>query len=234
MRELQISRRLKAVAALVSPGLVLADVGCDHGYIPIYLIQKGQIPRAIAMDINQGPLLRAREHIREWGLEAYIETRLSDGLKALEPGEAQCLVVAGMGGPLMERILTQGAPVLKDMKELILQPQSEIGHFRQFLAENGYRIIEEDMVEEEKKYYPMMKAVQGSMNYTKKAEYLYGKKLLEKRHPVLREFLEKEDRASRELLKKLTQVETSSAEKRKEELQEEIRDREEALAYYEM
>ncbi len=234
MRELQISRRLKAVAALVSPGLVLADVGCDHGYIPIYLIQKGQIPRAIAMDINQGPLLRAREHIREWGLEAYIETRLSDGLKALEPGEAQCLVIAGMGGPLMERILTQGAPVLKDMKELILQPQSEIGHFRQFLAENGYRIIEEDMVEEEKKYYPMMKAVQGSMNYTKKAEYLYGKKLLEKRHPVLREFLEKEDRASRELLKKLTQVETSSAEKRKEELQEEIRDREEALAYYEM
>ena len=234
MRELQISRRLKAVAALVSPGLVLADVGCDHGYIPIYLIQKGQIPRAIAIDINQGPLLRAREHIREWGLEAYIETRLSDGLKALEPGEAQCLVIAGMGGPLMERILTQGAPVLKDMKELILQPQSEIGHFRQFLAENGYRIIEEDMVEEEKKYYPMMKAVQGSMNYTKKAEYLYGKKLLEKRHPVLREFLEKEDRASRELLKKLTQVETSSAEKRKEELQEEIRNREEALAYYEM
>ena len=234
MRELQISWRQKAVAAMVSPGLVLADVGCDHGYIPIYLIQKGQIPRAIAMDINQGPLLRAREHIREWGLEAYIETRLSDGLKALEPGEAQCLVIAGMGGPLMERILTQGAPVLKDMKELILQPQSEIGHFRQFLAENGYRIIEEDMVEEEKKYYPMMKAVQGSMNYTKKAEYLYGKKLLEKRHPVLREFLEKEDRASRELLKKLTQVETSSAEKRKEELQEEIRDREEALAYYEM
>ena len=234
MREIQISRRLSAVAALVSPGLVLADVGCDHGYIPIYLIQKGQIPRAIAMDINQGPLLRAREHIREWGLEDYIETRLSDGVEALKPGEAQCLVIAGMGGPLMEKILTQGENVVKDMKELILQPQSEIGHFRQFLAENGYRIIEEDMVEEEKKYYPMMKAVQGSMNYTKKAEYLYGKKLLEKRHPVLREFLEKEDRASRELLKKLTQVETSSAEKRKEELQEEIRDRKEALAYYEM
>ena len=234
MRELQISRRLKAVAALVSPGLVLADVGCDHGYIPIYLIQKGQIPRAIAMDINQGPLLRAMEHIREWGLETYIETRLSDGLEALEPGEAQCLVIAVMGGPLMERILTQGAPVLKDMKELILQPQSEIGHFRQFLAENDYRIIEEDMIEEDGKYYPMMKAVQGNMNYTKKAEYLYGKKLLEKRHPVLKEFLEKEDRASRELLDKLIQVETSSAQKRKEELLEKIRDREEALAYYEM
>ena len=134
MREIQISRRLKAVAALVSPGLVLADVGCDHGYIPIYLIQKGKIPRAIAMDINQGPLLRAREHIREWGLEDYIETRLSDGVEALNPGEAQCLVIAGMGGPLMEKILTQGKDVVKNMKELIIQPQSEIGHFRQILS----------------------------------------------------------------------------------------------------
>ena len=123
MREIQISRRLKAVAALVSPGLVLADVGCDHGYIPIYLIQKGQIPRAIAMDINQGPLLRDREHIREWGLDDYIETRLSDGVEALNPGEAQCLVIAGMGGPLMEKILTQGKHVVENMKELILQPQ---------------------------------------------------------------------------------------------------------------
>ena len=234
MREIQISRRLKAVAALVSPGLVLADVGCDHGYIPIYLIQKGKIPRAIAMDINQGPLLRAREHIREWGLEDYIETRLSDGVEALNPGEAQCLVIAGMGGPLMEKILTQGKDVVKNMIELILQPQSEIGHFRRFLAENGYAVIKEDMVEEDGKYYPMMKAVQGQMKYTKKAEYLYGKELLEKRHPVLKEFLEKEDRAARELLEKLSSVDTPSARKRSEELLTEIKDREEALAYYEV
>ena len=216
MREIQISRRLSAVAALVSPGQVLADVGCDHGYIPIYLIQKGQIPRAIAMDINQGPLLRAREHIREWGLEDYIETRLSDGVEALKPGEAQCLVIAGMGGPLMEKILTQGENVVKDMKELILQPQSEIGHFRRFLAENGYAVIKEDM------------------EYTKKAEYLYGKELLETRHPVLKEFLEKEDRETKELLEKLSRVDTPSAKKRSKELAAEIKDREEALAYYEV
>ena len=74
----------------------------------------------------------------------------------------------------MEKILTQGENVVKDMKELILQPQSEISHFRRFLAENGYAVIKEDMVEEDGKFYPMMKAVQGEMQYTKKAEYLYG------------------------------------------------------------
>lgn len=234
MREIQISRRLRAVAAMISPGLVLADVGCDHGYIPIYLIQKGQIPRAIAMDINQGPLLRAREHIREWGLEDYIETRLSDGVEALKPGEAQCLVIAGMGGPLMEKILTNGKNVLKDIKELILQPQSEIGHFRRFLAENGYKVIEENMIEEDGKYYPMMKAVPGQMKYVKKAEYLYGKGLLEARNPVLKEFLDKENQTAKELLEKLTYVDTPSARKRREELLAEIRDREEALTYYEV
>ena len=108
MKELQISKRLKAVAGFVGEGLVLADVGCDHGYIPIYLIQKKQIPKAIAMDVNQGPLLRAASHIQDWGLEAYIETRLSDGVKALEPGEAQSIVIAGMGGPLMEKIILEG------------------------------------------------------------------------------------------------------------------------------
>lgn len=142
MREVQISRRLKAVAGLVSRDYRLADVGCDHGYIPIYLLQKGQIPGAIAMDVNQGPLLRAQEHIREWGLDNYIETRLSDGVKALQPNEVQSVVIAGMGGPLMEKILTEGREVLASVCELILQPQSEIGHFRHFLEENGvlYRI----------------------------------------------------------------------------------------------
>ena len=89
-------------------------------------------------------------------------------------------------------------------------------------------------MEEEGKYYPMMKAVQGQMKYTKKAEYLYGKELLETRHPVLKEFLEKEDRETKELLEKLSRVDTPSARKRSKELLTEIKDREEALAYYEV
>ena len=124
MKEVQISRRLKTVAGLVGLDMVLADVGCDHGYIPIYLMQKRQIPKAIAMDVNEGPLLRAKEHIQEWGLEEYIETRLSDGVKALQPGEVQSIVIAGMGGPLMEKIIREGKAVFDEARELILQPQS--------------------------------------------------------------------------------------------------------------
>ena len=130
MKEIQISRRLQSVAAFVEIGKTLADVGCDHGYIPIYLLQKKKIEKAIAMDINQGPLMRAQEHIYEWGLENYISTRLSDGVGALKPNEAESVVIAGMGGPLMEKILTEGESVLSTVQELVLQPQSEIGSFR--------------------------------------------------------------------------------------------------------
>lgn len=234
MREVQISRRLRAVAGLVGKGCVLADVGCDHGYIPIYLLQKGQITRAIAMDVNQGPLLRAKKHIQEWGLDNYIETRLSDGVKALRPQEVQSVVVAGMGGPLMERILLEGEAVLQSVDELILQPQSEIGHFRRFLAEQGYRITAEDMVEEDGKYYPMMKVRHGSMKYASDAEYLYGKELLQQQHPVLREFLEKEQENADRIWKRLRDSDTESAQRRKKEMEQESRNRKEAFAYYEM
>ena len=105
---MQLSKRLAAVARLVSAGSRLADVGTDHGYVPISLVCEGKIPSAIAMDVNRGPLNRARAHIKAQGLEKYIDTRLSDGLAALAPGEADSVLIAGMGGMLMMRILSQG------------------------------------------------------------------------------------------------------------------------------
>ncbi len=94
---MQLSNRLLAVAGMVTEGNTVADVGCDHGYIPIYLIQQKKIPCAIAMDIRRGPLSRAEAHIEENGLREYIQTRLSDGVQALKPGEADTLIIAGMG-----------------------------------------------------------------------------------------------------------------------------------------
>ena len=183
MKNVQLSDRLRAVASLAAPGSRIADVGCDHGYIPIYLYLEGRIPGAIAMDVNRGPLLRAEQHIREYGLGKYIETRLSDGVKALAPGEADTVIIAGMGGPLMEKILTEGRSVLESVSELILQPQSEIGAFRHYLLEHGYRITAEDMVFEEGKYYPMMKVLHGEQSYGDETEYLFGRGLLDSRNP---------------------------------------------------
>ena len=234
MKEIQISRRLQSVAAFVQEGKRLADVGCDHGYIPIYLLQKKKIEKAIAMDINQGPLMRAKEHIKEWGLENYIDTRLSDGVKALKPNEVQSIVIAGMGGPLMEKILTEGNEVLQTVTELVLQPQSEIGHFRRFLIENGYEITHEEMILEDGKYYPIMRAVHGKAKEQTEAEYLYGKKLLQNRNPVLKEFLDREQVKAEELLEKLKNSQTPSAKVRISELEKEWKDRKEALTYYEV
>ena len=106
---MELSKRLQAVADLVTAGCRVADVGTDHAYIPIALVQEGRIPGAVAMDVNTGPLERARLHVAENRLEEKIELRLSDGLAALSPGEADSVVIAGMGGGLVIRILTEGA-----------------------------------------------------------------------------------------------------------------------------
>ena len=158
---MQLSLRLSAIADMVTEGNRLVDVGCDHGYLPVYLIQQKKIPSAIAMDVRKGPLSRAQEHIRQYGLEEYIQTRLSDGLEGLKAGEGDTLVIAGMGGPLMERILTDGRSVRNSFSELILQPQSDIPHFRRFIQSEGWEITEEKMVEEDGKFYPMMRVVPG-------------------------------------------------------------------------
>ena len=221
---MQLSLRLSAIADMVTKGNRLVDVGCDHGYLPVYLIQQKKIPSAVAMDVRKGPLSRAKEHIRQYGLEKYIQTRLSDGLSALEAGEGDTLVIAGMGGPLMERILTDGQSVRDSFSELILQPQSDIPHFRRFIKEIGWKIVEEEMILEDGKFYPMMKVVPGEKEhicadtpYT--LSEWFGSMLLERKHPVLKEYLERELRIRNEILDKLKKA--PDAKKRTGEIEEE-------------
>ena len=219
---MELSKRLKAVAELVTPGMRLADVGTDHGYIPIYLTEAVVIPSAIAMDINKGPLERAKEHIREHGLEGKIQTRLSDGLKNLQMNEADCMIAAGMGGGLVIRILSEERDTAGSLKELILQPQSEIDSVRKYLTEEGYRIVAEDMVYEDGKYYPMMKAVPcmagaGEIPYSEE-ELEFGRVLLQQAHPVLGQFLEREMEIQNRILSALESQESVRAKKRMEEI----------------
>ena len=219
---MQISKRLKAVADMVTPGCRLADIGTDHAYIPIYLAQAEKISSAVAMDVNRGPLERAQEHIHSALLESVIETRLSDGLCALQPGEADDIVIAGMGGPLTVRILQEGESKLQKGCRLILQPQSDIREVRAYLEKTGCRIIREEIVCEEGKFYPMMKAVVGALEkkdaYDRKcgekggdsdcqddheAGLRYGALLIERCHPVLREYLLREQILNRRILASL-------------------------------
>ena len=137
---MQLSDRLQAVASMVTENSRLADVGTDHGYIPIYLCEMGKIPSAIAMDVKKGPLLRAKMNIERYHMQEKIRTRLSDGVLKLNPDEADSVVIAGMGGTLVMKILEEGKKVLVDVKELVLQPQSDIDKVRKYLYENDYVI----------------------------------------------------------------------------------------------
>ena len=150
----ELSARLKRIADMVSAGNVVCDVGCDHGFVSIYLMQKQIATKVYAMDVRKGPLDRAKEHIEAYGLAEKIETRLSDGVEKLCVGEAEAMVLAGMGGKLMQKILSEGRDKCQSMKELVLGPQSEVVQFRAFLRKEGYRIVEEDMILEDGKFYP--------------------------------------------------------------------------------
>ncbi|WP_373217500.1 tRNA (adenine(22)-N(1))-methyltransferase TrmK [Ruminococcus sp. 5_1_39BFAA] len=209
---MQLSLRLSAIAEMVTEGNRLVDVGCDHGYLPVYLVLNKKIPSAIAMDVRKGPLSRAEEHIAQFGMERYIETRLSDGLAALSSGEGDTLVIAGMGGPLMERILTDGASVRESFGEMILQPQSDIPHFRRFIRAQGWEIRQEDMVLEDGKFYPMMRVTKAeSIPPYSREEEAFGKLLLDRRHPVLKEYLLRELRIRNDIAGKLAQAPKPSA-----------------------
>lgn len=231
-----LSKRLRMNASLVTEGYRLADVGTDHGYIPIALVQEGKIPSALAMDVNPGPLKRAEQHISEYQLDSMIHTRLSDGVKQLQPAEADSVLIAGMGGALIIKILEEGKDVLKTVKELILQPQSEIDKVRRYLELAGYAIVKEDMVFEDGKYYPVMKAELGEMHYEQEIFYQYGKLLLQQKHPILREFLLFKFKNCETILQKLTQdgKQEERLQNRMQELKKEKDMIQEALQYYEL
>lgn len=262
MYMLQLSKRLQSVADLVGECSTIADVGTDHGYIPVYLVAGGKAKKAIAMDINAGPLSRAETHILQYGLRKEIETRLSDGCRALKPKEADVIVIAGMGGALMRRILMQGEEIARAAKKLVLQPQSEVGAFREFLFTEGYQITEEDMVLEEDKYYPVIaaksvkkktdvsdteeantavagrdaKACWKEWNREDAAESRvtckFGPLLLERRHPVLKQYLLRQQNQKQKILKNLQKNARQDVTRRTEELLEELKDIERALTYY--
>lgn len=185
----KLSERLLAVTDLITPCEVIADVGCDHGYTSIYILQNKLANKVIATDVNEGPLKKASQNVRIYGLEDKVELRLSDGLSKYEPGEMQAIVISGMGGNLMVDILEKGKVVTEKAEQLILQPQSDIARVRHYLQDSGFRIVSESFVKEDGKFYPMMKAVKGEMAWDKEIYFIYGKVLLREENPTLHEFL---------------------------------------------
>lgn len=222
---MKLSRRLETIASFVPEGSAVADIGTDHGYIPIHLVQEGKAKHAIAMDVRKGPLLRAQAHIHEAGLEAHVEVRLSDGLLKLEQNEADCVVIAGMGGELIIHILKEGRGLWEGIPHWVLSPHSELDKVRRFLEEQEFFTWRETMIKEEGKFYTVM-----GINRTNKAgekdnreiSYRYGRSLLESKDPVLKEYLKKEEEQLEQIMRGLSESQTEAAVRRIEELKLEL------------
>lgn len=236
---MELSKRLQAVADLVTSGNRVADVGCDHAYMSIYLVKHKNSPYVLAMDVNEGPLKRADDNIVKYRCQDLIKTRRSNGLEKLEIGEVDTVLIAGMGGMLTAEILSQDIDITKSMKELILQPQSDIDIVRRLLSHISYSIIEENMVLEDGKYYVMMKAVpNNTVNESLYAlsheehEY-YGRILLESKHPVLKSFLSKERNKCKRIISNLKDNLKVEALVRREEIIQRLELIDKALKYYE-
>lgn len=175
--------------------ITVADIGCDHGFVSIYLLEKGLAKRTIAMDVAKGPLSKAKEHIREKGLENFIDTRLSDGAKALkcfDDGslEADVMLMAGMGGRLTLKLIEDSLEKCLKTKYIVIQPQSDLELVRKKVMELGFTIDNEEMVLDEGKYYTAIGLVPNmSENKFSEGDYKYGPILLKKSNNVLKEYL---------------------------------------------
>ena len=196
---MRLSERLERVVSFVKPCASAADIGTDHALVPVELVRRGIVKKALAMDVRPGPLSRAKEQICRAGLSDQIEPRLSDGLAALKPQEAETVIIAGMGGELIIRILTEGRHMWDSVAQWVLSPHSEVFKVRGWLLENGFLIEKEDMVCEDGKYYVLMdvrRAGSGIESPARDAEFvrlLYGDSLIRERNPVLAQYLKEEE-----------------------------------------
>ena len=181
MKELKISKRLSTAASFVRDGAVIADVGTDHAYIPIFLTQNGKVSRAIATDINEGPILRAKDNISAFGYQEKIEAYIADGLDGIETKGPSDIFICGMGGELIAEIIDKCDYVKNKNISLILQPMTSILELRTYLK-NGFLIYDEEVVFEDGKYYQIICArYDGKKHSYNEIELELGKINIKKR-----------------------------------------------------
>ncbi len=210
---MELSKRLEAIAAHVPKGSKLADIGTDHGYIPIYLAEKGQIDKAIAMDINAGPLAKAASNIHAYHLEDHVAVRLSDGLSELAPGEVDCVIIAGMGGKLIKKMLVDSMQKVNTYNRFIVSPHTDLALVRKTMMDLNIHIIDEDMVKDDNHYYTILIATTNKdevmvLPYSRNENplyFVYGKCLILKKHPLLLEKLTHENARDYKLIQELQQ-----------------------------
>ena len=210
---MRLSNRLRMVADMVPDCDAVADIGCDHAYLSVWLLREGKAKYAYACDVRKGPLTKAAETITFFHMQERAETILCDGLAGLTPGKAQVIVMAGMGGELTNRILTDGSDCACAAETLVLQPQSDWDLVRRRVYALGFAITDERCVYEDGKYYLCIRADRAhaeSVPYTD-AEYRYGQILPQRKDMTYLSWLTEECEKKIAMVTRLTEAETPLA-----------------------
>ncbi|MBI6037509.1 tRNA (adenine(22)-N(1))-methyltransferase [Clostridium perfringens] len=222
---MELSKRLKRIAEHVDKCESVADIGTDHGYIPIYLVKEGICKKAIASDINKGPIEKAKVNVAFEGVSDKVKCLLGPGLNPLKVGEVNGVILAGMGGNLTRDILLADMDKVKKYDFIILQPAQNPEVLREFLYKNDYEIIDEDLIKDEGRFYELFKVKYNENSeklvFEDELEYEVSPLLREKGHPLFKEFIE--EKISRcETILSFIKEDTEAAKKRKSDLEEKI------------
>ena len=186
---MELGGRLHAIAAQVGSCHGMADIGTDHAFLPVWLIQNNRINYAVAGDVQPGPLEAAKRSVREAGLEPAIAVRLGNGLQVVAPGEVDVAVIAGMGGPTIREILESSPTVVGKLRRIVCQPMIGAAILRKWFLENGWEIIDEDLVMEDGRLYEIVVAEPGKTMPIAELLLEIGPVLWRRRHPLLHEHL---------------------------------------------
>lgn len=205
------SDRLQTIANIITKGESVADVGTDHGYIPIYLYVEGISPKIIATDVNVGPIEIARNNIQSVIPDNTIETRIGNGLEVIGIGEVDTIVIAGMGGLLITDILAKDIKKSLSYKKFILQPRNAQDKLRMWLVKNGFKIFDEYLVREGKYICEIIVACPGEDKVDKDIYYEIGYKLIEKKDPLLETFIHRKIQAEIHILNNTEKMQTDKA-----------------------
>ena len=224
-----LSKRLAALACQVPPHAVVADIGCDHGHLAVALAERGH--RVFACDISAPSLAKARRQVEAKGLEDRVELRLGDGLNVLQPGEANCIIMAGMSALTLLGLLESGQAAARHADRILLQPMQGAGQLRLGVGRLGWRLVEEDLVAEAGRFFPILVLQPGEALAMTDLEARWGPHLLAARHPNLAPCIRRQLGSLRRQRRRLLRQDDPGAEPRLRALRQEEKTLEEMLAW---
>lgn len=224
-----LSDRLMKIAEFVQSDTRVLDIGTDHGYIPIYLLEENITDKVIASDISKESLKKTIELVKTKGLQNNIESRLGDGLEVVKIGEVQGVIMAGMGGILIQNILEKNPEISNSVDYFIFQPMIASKELRKYLIKNNFTIVDEEIAQEADKFYEIMLVQRGKEDLKEEIYYEISHKLIKKKHPLLILFIENKIKITNSIIENLKDKTSLKSRARYDELNKLVNDYREVL-----